>query len=192
SAPLLPLAALASSAPLPLHYFRSLRSLHPLRFRSTTSARCARFIRSASAPLLPLAALASSAPLPPHYFRSLRSLHPLRFRSTTSARCARFIRSARSAASSLATLGRRVVETWRVARTCEADLMLEATLLALGSAALHAAWNLLVKTSEDRFLAAWGQFLVGGLLFVPWLALTGLPGSDAWPYLGASSVVHVL
>ncbi|TMK66645.1 MAG: EamA family transporter [Actinobacteria bacterium] len=70
--------------------------------------------------------------------------------------------------------------------------MLEATLLALGSAALHAAWNLLVKTSEDRFLAAWGQFLVGGLLFVPWLVLTGLPGSDAWPYLGASSVVHVL
>ena len=45
--------------------------------------------------------------------------------------------------------------------------MTEATLLALGSAVLHASWNLLVKTSDDRFLAAWGQFLVGGLLAGP-------------------------
>ena len=42
--------------------------------------------------------------------------------------------------------------------------MTEATLLALGSAVLHAAWNLMIKTSNERVLAAWGQFLVGGLL----------------------------
>ena len=41
--------------------------------------------------------------------------------------------------------------------------MTEATLLALGSAALHAAWNLLIKASDERFLAAWGQFLFGGV-----------------------------
>jgi drug/metabolite transporter (DMT)-like permease len=67
----------------------------------------------------------------------------------------------------------------------------EATLLALGSAFLHAGWNLLVKTSDDRFLTAWGQFVMGGLLFVPVLLAVGVPGTDALPYLVASSIVHV-
>lgn len=70
--------------------------------------------------------------------------------------------------------------------------MVAATLLALGSAGLHAAWNLLVKTSPDRLLAAWGQFLIGGLLFVPLLPLVGVPGASALPFLAASSFVHVL
>jgi drug/metabolite transporter (DMT)-like permease len=70
--------------------------------------------------------------------------------------------------------------------------LVAATLLALGSAVLHAAWNLLVKTSTDRLLAAWGQFLVGGLLFVPLLPLVGVPGASALPFLAASSTVHVL
>jgi drug/metabolite transporter (DMT)-like permease len=70
--------------------------------------------------------------------------------------------------------------------------MLTATLLALGSAALHAAWNLLIKTSSERLLAAWGQFLVGGVLFVPVLLLVGVPGSSALPFLVGSSLVHVL
>jgi drug/metabolite transporter (DMT)-like permease len=67
----------------------------------------------------------------------------------------------------------------------------EATLLALGSAVLHAGWNLLIKTSDERFLTAWGQFVMGGLLFVPVLLAVGVPGTSALPYLVASSVVHV-
>jgi drug/metabolite transporter (DMT)-like permease len=70
--------------------------------------------------------------------------------------------------------------------------MLTATLLALGSAGLHAAWNLLIMTSSERLLAAWGQFLVGGLLFVPVLLLVGVPGAAALPFLVGSSLVHVL
>jgi len=70
--------------------------------------------------------------------------------------------------------------------------MTEATLLALGSAALHAAWNLLIKTSGERFLAAWGQFLVGGLLFVPVLAVIGPPGTEVLGLLVASSCIHVV
>jgi len=70
--------------------------------------------------------------------------------------------------------------------------MLEATLLALGSAGLHATWNLLVKTSDERFLTAWGQFVVGGVLLLPVLLFTGLPDADTIPYLLASSVVHVV
>jgi drug/metabolite transporter (DMT)-like permease len=70
--------------------------------------------------------------------------------------------------------------------------VLAATLLALGSAALHAGWNLLVKTSDRRLLAAWGQFLVGGLLFLPVLFVIGLPDAKALPFLLGSSFVHVL
>jgi len=70
--------------------------------------------------------------------------------------------------------------------------MTEATLLALGSAVLHAAWNLMIKTSNDRFLAAWAQFLLGGLLFVPVLLVIGPPGTVVIPYLVASSVVNVV
>jgi drug/metabolite transporter (DMT)-like permease len=69
--------------------------------------------------------------------------------------------------------------------------MLEATLLALGSAALHATWNLIIKTSEERFLTAWGLYLAGALLFLPVLPLVGVPGAAVLPYLVASSAVHI-
>jgi drug/metabolite transporter (DMT)-like permease len=70
--------------------------------------------------------------------------------------------------------------------------LLFATGLALGSAGLHATWNLLVKTSADRFSAAWGQFLFGGLVFLPVLvAVGGVPGiGDVWPLLVLSACVH--
>ncbi len=70
--------------------------------------------------------------------------------------------------------------------------MLEATLLALGSAGLHAFWNFLVKTSEQRLFTAWGQFLVGGVITLPVLVAIGFPDSSAWPYLAISSLVHVV
>jgi uncharacterized membrane protein len=70
--------------------------------------------------------------------------------------------------------------------------LLEATLLALGSAALHAFWNLLVKQSAERLFTAWGQFLVGGVVMLPVLVVVGFPDSDAWPYLAISSLVHVV
>jgi drug/metabolite transporter (DMT)-like permease len=70
--------------------------------------------------------------------------------------------------------------------------LLEATLLALGAAVLHAGWNLLVKTSDERFLTAWGQCLVGGVLMLPVLLFTGLPSADTIPFLLASTVVHVV
>jgi drug/metabolite transporter (DMT)-like permease len=70
--------------------------------------------------------------------------------------------------------------------------MVAATFLALGSAVLHASWNLLVKTSSERLLAAWGFYVVGGILFLPLLPLVGVPGADTLPFLAASSVVHVV
>jgi drug/metabolite transporter (DMT)-like permease len=70
--------------------------------------------------------------------------------------------------------------------------VLTATLLALAAAALHAAWNLIIKTSAERDIAAWGQFVAGGLLFAPVLLFTGLPDGGAWPFLSISALVHVL
>jgi drug/metabolite transporter (DMT)-like permease len=70
--------------------------------------------------------------------------------------------------------------------------VLIATVLALGSAGLHAAWNLLVKTSTNRDLAAWGQFLFGGLIVLPVLAAIGWPATEVLPYLLLSAVVHVV
>ncbi len=69
--------------------------------------------------------------------------------------------------------------------------MVLATVLALVAALLHAAWNLLIKTAEDRDLAAWGQFLFGGVVLLPVLLLIGTPSSAAVPFLVASSIVHV-
>jgi drug/metabolite transporter (DMT)-like permease len=70
--------------------------------------------------------------------------------------------------------------------------MVAATFLALGSAVLHAGWNLLVKTSADRLIAAWGLYLTGGILFLPLFLVVDRPGVDALPFLAASSVVHVV
>ena len=69
--------------------------------------------------------------------------------------------------------------------------MLAATLLALGSAGIHAAWNLLIKTSGDRALAAWGQFTAAAAIGAVTLLVIGAPGVEAAPYLVATGVIHI-
>lgn len=69
--------------------------------------------------------------------------------------------------------------------------MLTATLLALASAGLHAGWNFLVKTGDDRGLTAWGQFVAGGLVGLPILLVVGFPGWAVLPYLVVSALIHV-
>ncbi len=64
-------------------------------------------------------------------------------------------------------------------------------LLVLGSALLHASWNLVVKSANDRLLAAWAQAVFGGLVFVPVLVSIGLP-SSVLPAVLVSSFVHLL
>ena len=70
--------------------------------------------------------------------------------------------------------------------------MLTATLLAVGSAFVHASWNLLIKTSDDRTLAGWGQFTAAAVLAVAALVVVGGPGWEAVPYLVATGVVHIV
>ncbi|HMJ76435.1 MAG TPA: EamA family transporter [Iamia sp.] len=70
--------------------------------------------------------------------------------------------------------------------------MLAATLLALGSALVHASWNLLIKTSEDRAVAAWGQFTAAALVAGLGLLVIGGPGWAALPYLAGTAAVHLV
>lgn len=69
--------------------------------------------------------------------------------------------------------------------------MLTATLLALAAAVLHAAWNLAVKQSGDRFIALWGQFSIAGAIgLVLVLAFGGLPG-QGWIWGAMSGLIHL-
>lgn len=73
--------------------------------------------------------------------------------------------------------------------------MLLATLLALGAAVLHAAWNLVAKRAEgDLYLVLWAQFFVGALyalpLMVAYQAVWGMPW-QGYAWAAVSGVVHL-
>ncbi len=69
--------------------------------------------------------------------------------------------------------------------------MLTATLLALAAAVLHAAWNLAVKQSGDRYLALWGQFSIAGALGLTVIVAAGGVPAQAWVWAGLSGCIHV-
>jgi drug/metabolite transporter (DMT)-like permease len=62
--------------------------------------------------------------------------------------------------------------------------------LAIAAAVLHASWNLVVKASGDRLVAACAQATFGALVFVPFLVLGGIPSGALTPAL-VSSCCHV-
>jgi drug/metabolite transporter (DMT)-like permease len=68
--------------------------------------------------------------------------------------------------------------------------VLVATVLALGSALLHAGWNLAAKRSADRFVALWGQFLAAGTIGALVLVLTGGVPVEAWAWAALSGAIH--
>ncbi|MEP6626318.1 MAG: EamA family transporter [Acidimicrobiia bacterium] len=70
--------------------------------------------------------------------------------------------------------------------------MVTATVLALVAALLHAGWNILIKTADDRDLAAWGQFVFGGVVLLPVLFWTGLPAAVTLWFLVPSALIHVM
>ncbi len=64
-----------------------------------------------------------------------------------------------------------------------------AIALVLGSAVLHASWNLVVKSSGDRLVAAGAQMTLGALASLPVVLALGIP-FRAWPFMIATAVVH--
>jgi drug/metabolite transporter (DMT)-like permease len=72
------------------------------------------------------------------------------------------------------------------------ELSAAVTLAVLGAALLHAAWNALVKASEDKQLDTYAVAAASGLLALLLLPFFPLPASASWPWLGGSAVVHIL
>ena len=61
----------------------------------------------------------------------------------------------------------------------------------LFGAMLHASWNALVKSSSDKDLDMAVIHLIGSFLAIPLVVLAGWPAPSAWPFIGASVVIHI-
>lgn len=62
----------------------------------------------------------------------------------------------------------------------------------LCGALLHASWNALIKGGSDKALDTALIHGLGLVIALPVVAVVGLPPRDAWPYLAASMVVHLV
>jgi drug/metabolite transporter (DMT)-like permease len=71
-------------------------------------------------------------------------------------------------------------------------LPLDALMLALAAAFVHAAWNLLLSGSEDTHSATAVALLTGALVFAPVAVLSWRLEGSAWPYIAASSALELL
>jgi drug/metabolite transporter (DMT)-like permease len=69
--------------------------------------------------------------------------------------------------------------------------VLAATFLALGAAVLHAAWNLWVKQSGDRWIALWGQMFAAGTGGLLVSLIVGIPDGFVWWPAVASGLIHL-
>ncbi|MCZ2498745.1 EamA family transporter [Xylophilus sp. Kf1] len=72
-----------------------------------------------------------------------------------------------------------------------AGLTLPLVLTLLFAALLHASWNALIKSGGDKSLDTALIHSLGVLVAVPAACHFGLPAAAAWPYIAASSVIHV-
>jgi len=68
---------------------------------------------------------------------------------------------------------------------------LEVTLAVLGAALAHATWNAMIKSSRDVLLDMTTVILAAGIVAAPLLLLVPQPARASWPYLAASTVLHV-
>ena len=57
-----------------------------------------------------------------------------------------------------------------------------AVLLLLASAALHTAWNLLLKQAGEKYIASWWVVVSGGIVSLIALFFTGLPPHEVWAF----------
>ena len=61
----------------------------------------------------------------------------------------------------------------------------------LFGALLHASWNALIKSSTDKTLDTALLQVVGSAIAVPMVLLVGWPVPACWPYLAASTAIHL-
>ena len=61
----------------------------------------------------------------------------------------------------------------------------------LVGALLHALWNALVKSSDDKAMDTALIHLLGSMVAIPLVLWLGWPRADAWPFIAVSLLVHV-
>lgn len=61
----------------------------------------------------------------------------------------------------------------------------------LFGALLHASWNALVKSSQDKALDTAVIHVMGSLVALPFAFIAGWPPAAAWPYILTSVVIHI-
>ena len=67
----------------------------------------------------------------------------------------------------------------------------EIVAIVLVAALAHASWNALVKSDDDRLVTLGAANAVRFLLCIPIVLALPLPDRASWPYLVASSILHV-
>jgi drug/metabolite transporter (DMT)-like permease len=72
------------------------------------------------------------------------------------------------------------------------ELTLPIAAAVLGAALLHAAWNTLVKASEDKELDTYAIAAGSGVLALIIIPILPAPASASWPWLAGSAAVHIL
>lgn len=64
-------------------------------------------------------------------------------------------------------------------------------LAVLCGALLHASWNALIKSGDDKAVDTALMHLLATLLALPVLLWIGLPPRASWPYIAASVLIHI-
>jgi phosphonate utilization associated putative membrane protein len=64
-------------------------------------------------------------------------------------------------------------------------------LAVLFGAMLHASWNALIKSGNDKALDTALVHLMGAVVAFPLMLWVGLPRSESWPFIAASLVIHI-
>ena len=67
----------------------------------------------------------------------------------------------------------------------------EIVVMVLVAAFAHASWNALIKSDDDRLVTLGAINAVRFLLCIPIVLALPLPDRASWPYLAASSILHV-
>lgn len=61
----------------------------------------------------------------------------------------------------------------------------------LVGALLHASWNALVKSSEDKAMDTALIHVLGSVIAIPLVIVVGFPAPVTWPYIAISLTVHI-
>lgn len=72
------------------------------------------------------------------------------------------------------------------------DISLPVTLAVLGAALLHASWNVLLKSGEDKELETISIAVGSGFVALLAAPFFPAPASASWPWLTGSALVHIL